>query len=230
MRSEAAGADMRELLFGDVPVAAWAASGAGEPWAYFRNAAEELARGDRRSAEDDLMAVVTMPGLESRHYAQAWNVLRELGVVPRADEAQRVYGVVLDVPMEGGRDTLAAYEDGSARYLNYSGRAIVWDAPGRDIEVDARIGALLQSGRALATMIGPWVGARPPLGAGNARISLLTPSGLHFGEGPFGALTQDPMAGPVFRAGAALMRALIERASRELARQPDASARVKHEP
>jgi hypothetical protein len=29
--------------------------------------------------------------------------------------------------MRGAYDTLAAYQDGSARYLNYSGAAIFWD-------------------------------------------------------------------------------------------------------
>jgi len=30
--------------------------------------------------------------------------------------------------MQGAYDTLAAYQDGSARYLNFSGKAIFWDA------------------------------------------------------------------------------------------------------
>jgi hypothetical protein len=38
-------------------------------------------------------------------------------------------GVVLEVPSGGAYDTLAAYADGSARYLNFSGKAIFWDAP-----------------------------------------------------------------------------------------------------
>jgi hypothetical protein len=36
--------------------------------------------------------------------------------------------VVLEVPSEGAYDTLAAYLEGSARYLNFSGKAIFWDA------------------------------------------------------------------------------------------------------
>jgi len=34
------------------------------------------------------------------------------------------------------------------------------------------------------------------------------PSGLHFGEGPFNLLGQDPMAAPLFAAAAALMQKL----------------------
>lgn len=209
----APGPDLRELLFGDMPPAAWAASGAGEPWVRFRTAADALARGDRARAEQALAAVLAMPGLEARHYLEAWTALRGLGIMPAA-EAKHVYGVVLDVPANRGRDTLAAYEDGSARYLNYSGRAVVWDAPGTDAEIDARVGALLAAGGALVTRIGAWPGARPPLRPGQARISLLTPSGLHFGEGALAALSGDPLAAPVFGAGAALMQALTQRASR----------------
>jgi hypothetical protein len=206
-------ASFRELLFGDVPFAKWAASGDGEPWSHFRAAEEALERGDHRKAQEILDAIAKMRNLESRHYVEAWMGLRSLGVSPPVSEAKHVYGVVLDVPMEKGLDTLAAYEDGSARYINFSGRAIVWEARGEDRDVDTRLGTLMAAGRALAAAIGPWTEARPPLGMGNARISLLTPSGLHFGEGPFTAMARDPMAAPLFNAGAMLMQALVSRAS-----------------
>jgi hypothetical protein len=40
---------------------------------------------------------------------------------------------------------------------------------------------------------------------------MLTPSGQHFGEGPFSTLSTDAMGGPAITAGATLMEALIER-------------------
>jgi hypothetical protein len=201
----------RELLFGDVPLATWAASGEDDPWARFRVAAEALQRGDRRQAQDALESIAKTPKLETRHYVEAWMGLRSLGAVPPPGEAKHVHGVVLDMPLDKGLDTLAAYEDGSARYINFSGAVIVWDSAGTDREIDDRVGKVLVAGRALAAMIGPWEGARPPLRSGNARISLLTPSGLHFGEGPFDAMSRDPMAAPLFIAGTALMQALTSR-------------------
>jgi hypothetical protein len=155
-----------------------------------------------------LHAIIRRTGLESRHYLEAWNALRQAGVSPSADEAKHVYGVVVDVPMKSGFDTLAAYEDRSARYLNFSGAAIIWDAP--DSRMDQHVRELLAAGQALAQRIGPWEDKRPPLTPRQARISLLTPSGLHFGQGPFDALTQDAMAGPVIAAAAGLMQALIQ--------------------
>jgi hypothetical protein len=210
--SPPAGPDLREVLFGDVPLAEWAATGTGAPWDYFRAAAEALSRDDRGTAERALIAVNATPSLEPRHYAQAWTTLRALGLTPPKVEATRVFGVVLDVPVVRGRDTLVAYEDGSARYLNFSGAAVIWDAPGADAEVSARIAAFLDAGRALGLRIQPVTYARPPLAPAIARISLLTPAGLRYGEGPFDAFSRDALAAPVFGAGAALMQVLTRRA------------------
>jgi len=199
--------EFRDTLFGDMPLAMWAAGGKGEPWARFKLAATRLSTSDRAEAVAALQAVIARADLESRHYLEAWMGLRDAGVAPPHDLAKRVLGVVLDVPMPNGVDTLAAYADGHARYLNFSGASIVWDAP--DARLDPQVKALLRAGQALANAIGPWEGARPPLNEGRARISLLTPSGLHFGDGPFEAFMQDPNAAPVLQAGTELMRALI---------------------
>jgi hypothetical protein len=206
------GGALREVLFGDVPLGEWAAAGTGEPWASFRAAAEASTRQDSVAARAALQGVLARPGLESRHYLEAWSGLRALGVAPPDAEAKRVFGVVLDVPLSGGLDTLAAYEDRSARYLNQAGGAVVWDTTGADAGVDARVEAFLAAGRTLAAVIGPWEGARPPLPPDTARVSLLTPSGLHFGQGPLAALSREPIAVPLFEAGTALMQALVERA------------------
>lgn len=203
----AADLGLRETLFGDVPVAVWAGNGAGEPWSSFALAAGALERGDSAEATRTLQEIVQQAGRESRHYVEAWNALRQLGVAPPPVQAKHVYGVVVDVPVEDGFDTVAAFEDRSARYLNFSGAVVVWDAP--DSRMDARVRELLAAGQQLATLIGPWEGERPPLTPLCARISLLTPSGLHFGEGPFEDFAGDPMASPVIAAAASLMQSLI---------------------
>jgi hypothetical protein len=51
---------------------------------------------------------------------------------------------------------------------------------------------------------------RPPApGRGEARINLLAPSGLHFGQGTFDVLSRDPVAGAVLNAAVALMTAMM---------------------
>ena len=199
---------LRETFFGDVPISTWAATARGEPWATFSSAAVRLGQGDRAGAIDALQAIVQRKGMESRHYVEAWCGLREAGVSPSPEEAKHVYGVVVDVPVESGLDTLAAYEDHRARYVNFSGAVIIWEAP--DSTMNSHIDKLLSAGQKLASLIGPWEGSRPPLAPSQARISLLTPSGLHFGQAPLAALLQDGMAAPVLAAATGLMKALIQ--------------------
>jgi hypothetical protein len=112
--------------------------------------------------------------------------------------------------MRSGFDTLAAYEDRSARYINFSGAAIIWEAP--DSRMDGLIRDLLGAGEALAELLEPREGSRPPLVSQQGRISLLTPSGLLLGEASFEALAGDSIAGPIISAAAALMQSLMRAA------------------
>ncbi len=98
-----------------------------------------------------LRGVLDSPALETRTQLWVWAALRELGERPEGRPAFEVLGAVLEVPSGGAYDTLAGYVDGSARYLNFSGTAIFWDAPDPAIKrlcqglVDATI---LASGKA----------------------------------------------------------------------------------
>ena len=206
-----ANGELRELLFGDVPTAAWAGSGEGEPWATFRLADQRARAGDTAGAKAAFAAVLTMPELESRHYLQAWHGLRGIGIEPAEADAKRLYGVVLDVPMDAGMDTLAAYADGSCRYLNHAGGATIWERP--DDSLDELVAALLAAAQPVVEAIGPWEEARPAVPPGEARLSLLAASGLHFGQARFEVLLQDQMAAPVFSAGIALLQALVDKTS-----------------
>jgi hypothetical protein len=205
-------AGLRETLFGDLPLENWskpgAALGAEEPWASFARA-RELLQSDRTAAIESLRSIANTAGLEPRHHLQAWHVLRELGVKPAQDLGKQVLGVVVEVPVGGGPDVLAAYADHSARYLNHAGGAVIWERP--DDRLDALIDGLLAASSSLVQRIGPWDGPRPPPPRKeHARLNFLTPSGLHFGEGPFGALAGDPMGAPVINAATLLMKELVE--------------------
>jgi hypothetical protein len=88
----------------------------------------------------------------------------------------------------------------------------VWES--RDPQIDAHFDQLLNAGKRVAENIGPWAEPRRAAPSnGNVRLNVLTPSGLHFGEGKFNVLARDPMGGPVITNGAKLMGALIGRAS-----------------
>ncbi len=209
---------LRESLFGDLPLSAWSSertpvSLTPEAWASFARAEAELGGGNEELARDTLKAIVAMPGLESRHYLEAWHHLRPLAIHPEPGESKRILGVVLDVPVEGGWDVLAAYADHSARYLNHSSAAIIWERP--DSRLDGDIDEVLREAHALASRIGPWEGDRPALAPGQARLSLLSPSGLHFGQAPFDALARDPNSAPVVAAATKLLVDLTNMAAKE---------------
>ncbi|PWT93522.1 MAG: hypothetical protein C5B55_04395 [Blastocatellia bacterium] len=215
-RSQAVNA-VRETLFGDMPPSSWPSADSsvrGEPWDSFLQAREASAAGKTDQARQILYQIVGTPGFETRHYLQAWHFLRDLGEQPRREYAKKVLGVVVEVGLDEGLDIVAAYLDGNARYFNYSGAAVIWEHPNDSL--DTEIEALLEAGQAVVQQTGPWDKARPdPPATGNVRINLLVPEGLNFGEGPFGALANDALGGPVISAAMALMQGLMSRTGRD---------------
>ena len=207
----------RDFLFGDMPFSEWPNATSKqekhEPWRSFATAREQLTGGDKTSSISTLRKILAMPNLESRHYLQAWHFLRELGETPTETEAQQLYGVVVEVALRNGLDMVAAYSDGTARYFNYSGAAIIWERP--DNSLDPSVHALLGVGQKVLREIGPWEGQRPPEPPQDqVRINLLAPAGLHFGQGSFEQLERDSMGGPMIGAATRLMQDLIAKSER----------------
>jgi hypothetical protein len=216
---------MRELLFGDSavwpPVNLKPEIATMEPWASFVRARRLLETGEKDAATSALRQITEMPNLESRQYLQAWHFLRGLGAAPPPDLAKQVLGVVVEAGMPKGLDVLVGYADHQARYWNFSGAGVVWERP-NDM-LDSFIDNLIRKGAAVAQRIGPWEGARPKApSSGIARLNMLTPSGLHFGEGPIGDLSKDGLGGPVFSSAFQLMQKLIE-ISKKASQAPESS-------
>lgn len=200
--------DIRETLFGDMPLSYWATGKpAAEPWASFARAKALVDAGDAPEAAGALLEVVQTPDLESRHYLQAHHFIRQLGY--RLHGEKQLLGVVVEVAMPEGLDLLAVYDDHTARYYNYSGAAAVWERP--NAFLDEEISQVLQAGQTIMQRIGPWAGPRP--GApqeGHARLNLLTSDGLHFGEGPLNLLMNDRMGGALLTAALRLIERLMD--------------------
>jgi hypothetical protein len=202
---------IRDTLFGDMPFEDWIKnSGAGKPWASLKTAKEALNRGDKDACIEILKEIVSRNGLESMQYAQVWHFLRQLGIRPAPEEAKNILGVVVEVGMDKGLDILAAYSDLTARYYNFSGAGVVWERP--DASLDRSIQKILDSARAVVDKIAPWREPRPiEPPKGHIRINMLTPSGLHFGQGPFKVLASDPVGGPVVTAAVELMQLMVKK-------------------
>jgi hypothetical protein len=206
---------IRETMFGDMPLDQWPPTQTltEPPWDLFQAARTHLTSGDQASAIDQWQRIIQMPGLESRVYLQAWHFLRQNGQFPGVDVAKQVFGVVIEVGLPNGLDLLGAYADHTARYWNFSGSGVVWEHP--DSSLNAMIDQLLGVSKIIVDKIGPWDKPRPlaPV-KGQARFNFLTPSGLHFGQGPMETLAKDPLAGHVFQTGATLMQALIAKSKK----------------
>ncbi len=199
---------IRDALFGDMPLEAWAGDGSEAPWSHFATAKKHLDAGEKDDAIAALKQVLSTPSLEPRHYLQAWHFLRPLGISPDATESRRILGVVVEVPVEHGLDIVAAYPDHSARYFNFSGAGVIWEHP--DSSLDPAIDRLLTTGQTVVEQIGPWDGPRPgPPPKNHIRLSFLTAGGLCFGQGPFADLAADPKGGAVITAATELMQALM---------------------
>lgn len=207
--------EIRDMLFGDLPIEEWPRDQnlTMEPWASFIEARKYLDKKNKPLALKALQKIADVPGLEPRHYLQAWHFLRQLGVNPPADKAKIVYGVVVEVGMQNGTDIVAAYTDYTARFLHHTGAGVIWEHP--DSSLDAEIDALLKAGQSVANVIGPWEQARPEAPRGeNVRLNMLTPSGLHFGYGAFESLWNEPMGRAIIDPATKLMQGLTAKDKR----------------
>jgi hypothetical protein len=126
------GDPIRQMLFASQPlkeqVQRMRLNGQPSPHQSIADAYNFVVSGKKAEAIAVLRGVLSAPQLETRTLLWVWSGLRELGELPDPKFAFEVLGVVLERPSNGAYDTLAAYMDGSARYLNFSGKVIIWDA------------------------------------------------------------------------------------------------------
>lgn len=201
-----------DMLFGDLPLSYWAAVDSTEvPWNLFREVKKSLEKDMKHNAIDTLNEIISLPGLESRQYLQAFHFLN--GLQGFENGATKIFGVVLQVAMPQGLDVLAVYADYSARYYNYSGKSVIWEHP--DVSIDGLIDDIFEKSKNVVSQIGPWKDARPqPPATKMARINFLTSNGLHFGEASQQTLFNDPMAGGLMYEMLTLMNTLIDKSMR----------------
>jgi hypothetical protein len=141
-----------------------------------------------------------------RLLAYRWLAAQGFGVA-----SKEVLGVVVEVGLDSGNDTLAAYADGSVRYINQSGKLAVFE--GGPPEVSAQAKELARVSRATVDKIGPWEQPRrEPPDRENIRLSFLVADGLYFGEGPYSLLRRDPMAADVIAAAERLLQLSVQAA------------------
>lgn len=185
-----------DMLFCDRPQAfAPHAGAAPAPW----QAALCGAQPDLRAAA----ALAADRGAEAQVRLLACHLLRAHGLpVPGCE----LLGVVVEVALDGGLDTLAAYVDGSVRYLGRNGQVEMLDALPQTLPIVRR---LAEASAAVVSRIGRWRLPRNPAPPrGHVRLSFLATDGLYFGEGSLPVLQRDALAGPVIEHATALLHAV----------------------
>ena len=121
-----------------------------------------------------LLRAVTLISSDARLRLWAWHNLRQLGKYPSPDLARQVVGVVVEVPYEGRSDVIAAYADGTARYINHQGGVIVWDRLDETITPLAL--AVIREIQPLGSIQEDHV--EDPIDPDQVRVSTLTPAGI----------------------------------------------------
>lgn len=150
--------------------------------------------------------VATDQTLEARQRLLAYHLLLAHG---SPIEQQELFAVIIEVALPNGLDVVAAFNDGTARYINHSEKLLVWET--RTNDSNRLIDQLFLTSGEVVKRIGRWEGERQSFPtAENVRLSFLMSDGLYFGEGPFGALYADPMGGPVITSAINLMTYLTQ--------------------
>jgi len=204
-------AQFTELFFADQAIDDLLALQEGEPepdgdWKLLAEAASHMRQGEAKQAVKLLFQVVATPDIETRILLWSWTALRHLGLHPQPREAEEIKGIVVQVAVENGIDALAAYVDGTARYVNHSGKAIVWDIP--DVPIMNAISRLLECSKDHRRIVD--VASTDHTVSEGVRVTLLTLDGNRFAEAAINSLAMSPI-NQVLSVGAELMANLIKR-------------------
>jgi hypothetical protein len=158
------------------------------------------------SSKEQCEGIINDAGMEPRIKILAYNKLNAKG---HGIAEKELLGVIVEVGLEGGLDVLAAFKDGTARYINHSGKIIVWETTD-DENANQITNKLFQNSVNIVNNIGIWDNPRQPHPIkGNCRITFLVSDGIYFGEAPTELLFNDAMANPALTNATELMRYLI---------------------
>jgi len=155
-----------------------------------------------------LLNIATGRAAETRTRILAYNRLLSLSHKP---DKKDLLGAIVEFGLDDGLDVVACYQDGTARYINYTGKRVVWETTTAGSAKLTK--ELFSQSEPILSKIGPRNQSRRPQPAkGNARITFLVSDGLYFGEGPVNTLFNDQMAGPALNAAGQLMKYLTAQA------------------
>jgi hypothetical protein len=160
------------------------------------------------STKEELQQIIDNKNSEPRIKILAYNKQLASGNKPAKKE---VLAVIVEVGLENGLDVLASFNNGTARYINQTGKVLVWETTNDEV-ANKITNELFAASENIVKQIGVW--EKPRLTnptKGNVRITFLVSDGLYFGEGPMNVLFSDPMASPALTKATELMQFLTEK-------------------
>ena len=156
---------------------------------------------------DDFKNIINDSSIDTRIKILAYN---KLGANGYKIDNKELLAVIVEVGLDKGLDVLASFSDGTARYINQSGKILIWETT--DKTSNKLTKDLFVKSKQVVDKIGPWDKPRRPHPTkGNVRITFLVSDGLYFGEAPTNVLFNDPMASPALLAATDLMKYLTEK-------------------
>jgi len=165
-----------------------------------------------------LQRIIEDPLVDPRIKVLAYNRQLAGGHKP---ERKEMLAVIVEVGLDLGLDVLASFNNGTARYINQTGKVLLWETT-TDAKANELTNELFNKSRDIISQIGPWDKPRRPHPAkGNARISFLVSDGLYFGEAPINTLFNDPLASSTLTAATRLMQYMTEKSLQENRNNPE---------
>lgn len=160
------------------------------------------------STATDLQKIIDDTNADPRIKVLAYNKQRSTGHKPNKKE---LLAVIVEVGLDDGLDVLASFNNGTARYINQTGKILVWETT-TVTKANQLTQELFAKSQQILNQIGPWDKLRKPHPAkGNTRISFLVSDGLYFGEAPTDVLFSDQLASPALTTATQLMQYLTEK-------------------
>lgn len=156
----------------------------------------------------DLQRIIDDPNADPRTKILAYNKQLANGYKP---DNKELLAVIVEVGLDQGLDVLASFSNGTARYINQSGKIVVWETT-TDTRSNELTKDLFAKSQQIVNQIGPWDKHRKPHPAkDNTRITFLVSDGLYFGEASTDVLFSDQLANPALTSATQLMQYLIEK-------------------
>lgn len=160
-----------------------------------------------KSTISDLQKIIDDSTSDTRLKVLSYNRQLAGGHKPNKKE---LLAVIVEVGLDSGLDALASFKDGTARYINQTGKILVWETT--DEKSNELTQDLFLKSQNIVNQIGVWDKPRRPAPTkGNVRITFLVSDGLYFGEGPIEVLFNDQMASPALTSATYLMKYLTEK-------------------